>query len=80
MLVARQLLRREAYAEAEEILAPLTDERGSIARRRRVELDRRGASRARRSRRRARARRVRPCWSIAPTPVAAEVARCARAK
>jgi hypothetical protein len=24
MLVARQLLRREAYAEAEEILAPLT--------------------------------------------------------
>ncbi len=26
MLVARQLLRREAYAEAEEILAPLTDD------------------------------------------------------
>jgi tetratricopeptide (TPR) repeat protein len=29
MLVARQLLRREAYTEAEEILAPLTDDAGS---------------------------------------------------
>ena len=26
MLVARQLLRRDAFAEAEEILAPLTDD------------------------------------------------------